>query len=81
MTNPTHYAVALKYDPLRFAAPYVVAKGQDEVALRIRAVAEENDIMIMENNRWPGPFTRRSSWGRPCRRIYISGGGSPRFGV
>ncbi|UWG98336.1 flagellar biosynthesis protein FlhB [Dehalobacter sp. DCM] len=49
ITNPTHYAVALKYDQTKFAAPYVVAKGQNEVALRIRAIAEENKIVIMEN--------------------------------
>jgi flagellar biosynthetic protein FlhB len=49
ITNPTHYAVALKYDPAKHAAPYVVAKGQNELALRIRALAEENGIIIMEN--------------------------------
>ncbi|RNC29552.1 MAG: Flagellar biosynthetic protein FlhB [Candidatus Dichloromethanomonas elyunquensis] len=49
VTNPTHYAVALKYDPSKHAAPYVVAKGQNEVALRIREIAEENNITIMEN--------------------------------
>ncbi|NLI94185.1 MAG: flagellar biosynthesis protein FlhB [Peptococcaceae bacterium] len=49
VTNPTHYAVALKYDPSKHPAPYVVAKGQDEIARRIRALAEENNIMIMEN--------------------------------
>lgn len=49
ITNPTHYAVALKYDLSKHPAPYVVAKGQDEIALRIRAVAEENKIVIMEN--------------------------------
>ncbi|HHV65655.1 MAG TPA: flagellar biosynthesis protein FlhB [Peptococcaceae bacterium] len=49
ITNPTHYAVALKYDPAKHSAPYVVAKGQNELALRIKAIAEENDILIMEN--------------------------------
>lgn len=49
ITNPTHFSVALKYDPQKFTAPFVVAKGQGEVALRIRAVAEENGIVIMEN--------------------------------
>lgn len=49
VTNPTHYAVALKYEPSKHAAPYVVAKGQNELALRMRAIAEENNIVIMEN--------------------------------
>lgn len=49
ITNPTHYAVALKYDLAVHSAPYVVAKGQNEIALRIRAIAEENNIIIMEN--------------------------------
>ncbi|MHB1650871.1 MAG: flagellar biosynthesis protein FlhB [Desulfitobacteriaceae bacterium] len=49
VTNPTHFAVALRYDLKEQKAPYVVAKGQDEVALRIRELAREYDIVIMEN--------------------------------
>jgi flagellar biosynthetic protein FlhB len=49
VTNPTHYAVALKYEPAEMAAPRVVAKGVDNLALRIREVAEENDVVVMEN--------------------------------
>lgn len=49
VTNPTHLAVALKYDPIKYAAPYVVAKGQDETALRMKKIAGENEIVIMEN--------------------------------
>ncbi len=49
ITNPTHYAVALQYEAATMAAPKLVAKGIDEVALRIRAAAEENDIPIVEN--------------------------------
>ncbi|MEO3429467.1 flagellar biosynthesis protein FlhB [Pelagibius sp. CAU 1746] len=49
ITNPTHYAVALKYDQRTMEAPRVVAKGVDNVALRIRAVAEENDVAVVEN--------------------------------
>ncbi len=41
--NPTHYAVALKYESGKMAAPVCVAKGVDALALKIRAVAEEND--------------------------------------
>ncbi len=47
--NPTHFAVALKYDPERNTAPVVVAKGQDELALRIIKVAEENQVYVIEN--------------------------------
>ena len=47
--NPTHYAVALKYDPERNGAPVVVAKGADSLALRIVAVAQENGVFITEN--------------------------------
>src|SRR3546814_16198377 len=49
ITNPTHYAVALKYDQSTMEAPRVVAKGVDNVALRIRAVAEEHGVAIVEN--------------------------------
>jgi len=48
ITNPTHYAVALKYDK-SMAAPKCVAKGADAIALRIRALAEEHDVPIVEN--------------------------------
>jgi flagellar biosynthesis protein FlhB len=47
--NPTHYAVALRYEPGETAAPVCVAKGVDEVALRIRAVAEEHDVAVVED--------------------------------
>ncbi|HWQ89468.1 MAG TPA: flagellar biosynthesis protein FlhB [Desulfitobacteriaceae bacterium] len=47
--NPTHFAVALRYDIKEKKAPFVVAKGQDEVAKRIRQLAEEYEIAIMEN--------------------------------
>jgi flagellar biosynthesis protein FlhB len=46
VTNPTHYAVALKYDGSR-AAPEVVAKGQDLIAAQIRKVAEEHDVPVV----------------------------------
>ncbi|MBM86324.1 MAG: flagellar biosynthesis protein FlhB [Rhodospirillaceae bacterium] len=49
VTNPTHFAVALKYDMESMSAPRVVAKGVDEVAFRIRDVANENDVPIVEN--------------------------------
>lgn len=47
--NPTHVAVALKYDRDKSMAPVVVAKGVDEIALKIVKIAEENGIMTVEN--------------------------------
>ncbi|UUX50466.1 flagellar biosynthesis protein FlhB [Nisaea acidiphila] len=49
ITNPTHFAVALKYEMDEMSAPRVLAKGVDAVALRIREVANENDVPIVEN--------------------------------
>jgi flagellar biosynthetic protein FlhB len=49
ITNPTHYAVALKYEMGKTAAPVCLAKGIDSLALRIREVAEEHQIPIVEN--------------------------------
>lgn len=49
IVNPTHYAVALKYEHQKMAAPVCVAKGIDTIALRIRAVAEENKVPVVEN--------------------------------
>lgn len=48
VTNPTHYAIALNYEK-GMAAPVCVAKGADAVALRIRQIATENDVPIVEN--------------------------------
>jgi flagellar biosynthesis protein FlhB len=49
ITNPTHFAVAMKYVDGGLEAPKVVAKGSDNVAMRIREVAEENNVPIVEN--------------------------------
>lgn len=49
ITNPTHYAVAIKYDPEVADAPIVIAKGEDYLAARIKEVARENKIEIVEN--------------------------------
>ena len=48
VTNPTHFAVALKYDDNRMRAPVVVAKGADVIAARIREIATENQVPIFE---------------------------------
>lgn len=49
ITNPTHFAVALKYDNKVSAAPVVTAKGEDFIAERIKSVARENGVDIVEN--------------------------------
>ncbi len=49
ITNPTHFAVALKYDKNSSKAPVVIAKGADYVAAKIKEVAKEHDIEIVEN--------------------------------
>ena len=48
VTNPTHYAIALKYDPTNMTSPKVVAKGADVLALKIREIAAEHGIPILE---------------------------------
>ena len=49
VTNPTHYSVAIKYDRFSMESPQVTAKGADQVAFRIREIAKENDIPVLEN--------------------------------
>lgn len=49
ITNPTHYAVAIKYDAQTAPAPLVVAKGADYLAQRIKDIARDNDVYIMED--------------------------------
>jgi flagellar biosynthesis protein FlhB len=49
ITNPTHYAVALEWDRLSMTAPMVTAKGQDHLAQRIKEIAGENEVPVIEN--------------------------------
>jgi len=49
ITNPTHFAVALKYDPSKGNAPVLLAKGGDFVALKIREIANEHRVMVLES--------------------------------
>lgn len=58
ITNPTHFAVALRYDPRGHGAPVVVAKGVDRVAERIRALARGNDVPLFE----AAPLARALYW-------------------
>ncbi|ARK25783.1 flagellar biosynthesis protein FlhB [Sporosarcina sp. P37] len=49
ITNPTHFAIALKYDEEQMDSPIVVAKGADFVAQKIKMIAKENEIVMVEN--------------------------------
>ena len=49
ITNPTHFAVALKYDPAKGNAPMLLAKGGDFLALKIREIAQEHQVMLLES--------------------------------
>lgn len=49
ITNPTHFAIALKYDEKKMDAPYVVAKGTDFLAQKIKQIANEHDVITVEN--------------------------------
>lgn len=48
ITNPTHYSVALRYQPDKDSAPILLAKGGDQIALKIREIAKANDVEIVE---------------------------------
>ena len=49
ITNPTHYAVALKYDPEKGGAPMLLAKGSDFLALKIREIGAKHNILLLES--------------------------------
>ncbi len=49
ITNPTHYAVAIRYDKSKESAPTVIAKGADHLALKIKEIGRENMVQIVEN--------------------------------
>jgi flagellar biosynthetic protein FlhB len=71
ITNPTHFAVALEYHQNAMAAPQVTAKGEDEIAFRIRRVAEQHGVPLVENkplaralyaNTEPGDIIPEAYW-------------------
>ena len=74
--NPTHFAVALKYESGKMAAPVCVAKGVDALALRIRAVAEENDVPVVENPPLGARAARRGRDRRSGAAGTFQGGGA-----
>jgi flagellar biosynthesis protein FlhB len=49
VTNPTHYAVAIKYDEEKNDVPVVVAKGMDNIAIAIKKIAREHNVHIVQN--------------------------------
>jgi flagellar biosynthesis protein FlhB len=59
VTNPTHFSVAIKYDSETMSAPKVTAKGADLIAFRIRQIARQNDVPIIERP----PLARALYWG------------------
>lgn len=59
VTNPTHFSVAIQYDPETMRAPKVTAKGADEIALRIRQIARQHDVPVIERP----PLARALYWG------------------
>ena len=59
VTNPTHFSVAIKYDPETMSAPKITAKGADLIAFRIRQIARQNDVPIIERP----PLARALYWG------------------
>lgn len=63
ITNPTHFAIALKYDASKMEAPKIIAKGMDHVALRIREIAKENGVVTMENKPLARALYERSEIG------------------
>jgi len=65
VTNPTHFAVALRYDSDKEGAPRVVAKGLDAMALVIRRVARQNSVPIVENRPLARALHREVKVGRP----------------
>ena len=79
ITNPTHYAVAIKYDPDKYDAPYVIAKGEDHLAQRIKEVAKENDIEIVENKPLARMLYANVEIGAYSARVISGGGGGSCF--
>lgn len=68
VTNPTHYAVALRYRKEENAAPMILAIGVDLVALRIRAAAGRNDVPVVENQPLARALAARGRVGKPVPR-------------
>ena len=81
ITNPTHYAVALRYEAKEMEAPKVIAKGKDYVALKIREIAKEHGVVTWKTNRWRERCTNRPKSGNDPGGIVPGCGGSARLCV
>ena len=85
ITNPTHFAIALKYESGKIVAPVCVAKGVDSLALRIRELAEEHEVRLSKTRHSPACSTQpsnstgrfRRSITRPWRRSSVTSCGLP----
>jgi len=65
VTNPTHYSVALKYDESKHNVPVVVASGVDTIAFKIREIAKENKVLIVESPELARSMYRHVDIGSP----------------
>ena len=65
VTNPTHYAIALRYEPERDAAPVVLAKGLDELALQMRSIARKAGVPVVEQRPLARALYADAKLGRP----------------
>ena len=72
ITNPTHFAVSLQYESDKYDAPRVTAKGADEVAFRIRTIAREHDVPIVENRPLARALYAETNVGDIIPEAYIS---------
>ena len=71
ITIPTHVAVALKYDQGSMASPVVLAKGYDEVAQKIKAIAAEHNIPMVENIQLARALAREVQIGQPIKAVLV----------
>src|SRR5262249_25557660 len=71
--NPTHYAVALRYDAGKMKAPRVVAKGADLIALQIRRIAEANNVPVFEHPQFARALYHTSEVGKDISpKLYVA---------
>ncbi len=70
ITNPTHFSIAVEFDPFTMAVPTVTAKGADEMAFRIRTIARENGVPIIENRPLARALFKDSDVGDPVPEAY-----------
>ena len=71
ITNPTHLSVAVKYDEATMRAPIVVAKGADLLALKIREIAKENRVPIVENKSLARSLYKSVEVGEPIPQAFF----------